>query len=261
MLRSVDEVKGDIDALRAAADEMRALRHTSEPRTAFLADSNAVIVKTDGLVEIIAHLRESFPSIERITSYARAKTILKKDAADLRRLRDAGLNRLHLGLESGDDEVLARVKKGATSAEMTAAGRRAMDAGFELSEYVMPGLGGWESTEQHAVNTAAVLNATNPDFVRVRPLMLTPGTPLYDEWRRGEFSPMTPLEMLDELRRMVERLEINGNICFDHVWNFPIFRQDWEGYPLPEEKEHLLALMDEALRPRGKPDRVLPEAK
>jgi radical SAM superfamily enzyme YgiQ (UPF0313 family) len=261
MLRSVDEVKGDIDALRAAADEMRSIGRAVEPRTAFLADSNAIIVKTDDLVEIIIHLRESFPSIERITSYARAKTILKKDAADLLRLRDAGLSRLHMGLESGDDEVLARVKKGATSAEMTEAGKKAMDAGFELSEYVMPGLGGWERTEQHAANTAAALNATNPNYVRIRPLMLTPGTPLYEDFRQGEFSPMTPLDMLDELRRLVERLEISGNICFDHVMNFPIFRQDWEGYRLPDEKDHLLALMDEALGPRGKPDRVRPGGK
>jgi len=247
MLRSVDEVKGDIDALRAAADEMRRLGRIVEPRTAFLADSNAIIVKTDDLVEIVVHLRESFPSVERITSYARAKTILKKDAADLRRLRVAGLSRLHMGLESGDDEVLARVRKGATPQEMIDAGRKAMGAGFELSEYVMPGLGGSEKTEQHAQNTAAALNATNPNFVRVRPLMVTPDTPLYEEYHRGEFYPMSPVEMLDELRRIVEALEITGNICFDHFMNAPIFRQDWDGYRLPDEKEHLLALMDEAL--------------
>jgi len=252
MLRSVDEVKGDINALRAGAEEMRSLGRTVEPRTAFLADSNAIIVKTDTLVEIVVHLRESFPSIERITSYARAKTILKKDAGDLRRLREAGLSRLHMGLESGDDEVLERVKKGATSREMIDAGRKAMDAGFELSEYVMPGLGGWEKTEQHAENTAAVLNATKPDYVRVRPLMVTPDTPLYEEYRRGRFFPMHPVEMLDELRRMVETLEINGNICFDHFMNAPVFRQDWEGYRLPDEKEDLLALMDEALVSAGR---------
>jgi radical SAM superfamily enzyme YgiQ (UPF0313 family) len=252
MLRTVDEVKGDIDALRAAVDEMRGLGRIVEPRTAFLADSNAIIVKTEDLVEIVVHLRESFPSVERITSYARAKTVLKKEMADLRRLRDAGLSRLHMGLESGDDEVLARVKKGATSGEMIDAGRKAMDAGFELSEYVMPGLGGWEMTEQHARNTAAVLNATNPTFVRVRPLMVTPGTPLYDESARGEFFPMDPIEMLDELRRMVEALDISGNICFDHFMNAPIFRQDWEGYRLPDEKDELLSLMDEALASTGR---------
>jgi radical SAM superfamily enzyme YgiQ (UPF0313 family) len=252
MQRTVDEVKGDIDALRAGADEMRRLGHLVEPRTAFLADSNAIIVKTDDLVEIIVHLRESFPSIERVTSYARAKTILRKDAADLRRLRDAGLGRLHMGLESGDDEVLARVRKGATSQDMIDAGRKAMDCGFELSEYVMPGLGGWERTRQHAENTASVLNATNPDYVRVRPLMVTPDTPLYEEYRQGKFFPMDPIEMLDELRRMVQALQMTGNICFDHFMNAPIFRQDWEGYRLPDDKEHLLSLMDQALTSAGR---------
>jgi len=247
MQRSVDAVKGDIDALRATADEMRALGRDSEPQTAFLADSNAIILKTDDLIEIIRYLRETFPSVKRITSYARAKTILKKDISELRCLREAGLNRLHMGLESGDDEVLKRVKKGATAAEMIDAGRKAMDAGFELSEYVMPGLGGWELTEQHARNTARVLSATNPTFVRVRPLAVTPDTPLYEEYVEGRFFPMNVAEMLEELRRMVAELEMQGNICFDHYMNAPIFRQDWEGYKLPDEKEHLLALMDDAL--------------
>lgn len=247
MLRSVDEVKGDIAALRAAADQMRAEGHRVEPRTAFLADSNAVIIKTGDLVEIIRYLHEAFPSIERITSYARAKTVLKKGPVELREIRAAGLNRLHMGLESGDDEVLSRVRKGATAAEMVEAGRKAMASGFELSEYVMPGLGGWERTLEHARDTAAVLNATNPDFVRVRPLMVTPGTPLYDESVAGRFFPMAVFEMLEELRRLVEALEITGRICFDHFMNAPIFRQDWEGYKLPEEKEHLLAIMDDAL--------------
>jgi radical SAM superfamily enzyme YgiQ (UPF0313 family) len=247
MLRSVDEVKSDIYALHAGAEEMRKLGRVIEPRTAFLADSNAIIIKTNDLVEIIANLLEAFPSIERITSYARAKTILKKDAADLQKLRAAGLSRLHMGLESGDDEVLARVRKGATSREMIDAGRKAMDAGFELSEYVMPGLGGRELSEQHAANTAAVLNATNPHFVRVRPLMLTPDTPLYEEYRQGSFSPMSTYEMLAELRRMVGALEMRGHICFDHYMNAPIFRQDWEGYNLPDDRQHLLSLIDEAL--------------
>jgi radical SAM superfamily enzyme YgiQ (UPF0313 family) len=251
MLRSVEEVKNDITALRAAADEMRSLGRQVEPRTAFLADSNAVITKTADLVKIIHFLRETFPSLERITSYARAKTILKKEASELRDLREAGLSRLHMGLESGDDGVLARVRKGATAAEMTAAGRKAMAAGFELSEYVMPGLGGRESTLEHARNTAAVLNATNPSFVRVRPLMLTPGTPLHEEYVAGRFAPMNAFEMLEELRRMVEPLTVTGRICFDHYMNAPIFRQDWEGYKLPEEKEHLLSLMDEALATVG----------
>lgn len=247
MLRSVHEVKGDVDAMRAAANEALTLGYGIEPRTAFLADSNAIIIKTDDLVEIIDHLRQSFPALQRVTSYARAKTVLAKDMSDLKRLREAGLDRLHIGLESGDDEVLARVKKGATSQEMIDAGCKAKEAGFELSMYIMPGLGGRARSEQHAKGTARVLNAAGPDYVRVRPLHVVPGTVLFDELSAGEFDVMSLVEMLEELRHTVAEMDFTGNICFDYFMNAPIFRQDWEGYPLPESKQHLLALMDNAL--------------
>jgi radical SAM superfamily enzyme YgiQ (UPF0313 family) len=247
VLRPVEEVKGDIDALRAEAAVLRRAGFEVGPRTAFLADSNAIIVNTNDLVEIVRYLLETFPSLGRITSYGRAKTVLKKRPEELRRLREAGLSRLHVGLESGDDEVLARVKKGATAQEMMEAGRKAKEVGFELSEYIMPGLGGKARSAQHARGTSEVLNAIDPHFVRVRPLGIIPGTPLHEQCLAGEFEPLSVWEMLEELRRMVEGLEITGNLCFDHYMNAPIFRQDWEGYKLPEEKEHLLALMDEAL--------------
>src|SRR3990172_3867247 len=115
LLRSVEEVKGDIDELRAACDETRRQGCVVEPKTAFLADSNAIIIKTADLAEIVRHLLRAFPSLERVTSYGRAKTVLAKDLEELRELRSAGLSRLHLGLESGDDGVLQMVRKGATS--------------------------------------------------------------------------------------------------------------------------------------------------
>jgi radical SAM superfamily enzyme YgiQ (UPF0313 family) len=247
MLRSAAEVKGDIDAMRAEVDAIRELGFPVAPRTAFLADSNAIIVKTDDLVEIILYLREAFPSLERITSYGRAKTVLTKGLADLTRLREAGLTRLHMGLESGDDETLARVKKGATAQDLIESGRMAKAAGFELSLYIMPGLGGRARSAEHARGTSAVLNAVDPHYVRVRPLHVIPGTPLYDEFLAGEFDAMSMGETLAELRSTVAGLEISGNICFDHMMNAPIFRQDWEGYRLPEAKEHLLALIDDTL--------------
>ncbi|MDI6857568.1 MAG: radical SAM protein [Dehalococcoidia bacterium] len=247
MLRSTDEVKGDIDALRASADELRAQGYRVEPRTAFLADSNAVIIKTEDLIDIIAYLRAAFPSLERVTSYARAKTLLAKDTGELRLLHDAGLDRLHVGLESGDDGVLATVKKGATAREMTEGGRKAKEAGFELSLYIMPGLGGTARSADHIRGTVDVLNAVDPDFIRVRPLQVVPGTPLFDDMIAGAFEPLSLVEMLEELRHIVAGLQTTGNICFDHFMNAPIFDQSWEGYKLPESKEHLLTIMDEAL--------------
>jgi radical SAM superfamily enzyme YgiQ (UPF0313 family) len=233
--------------LRASADELRMQGYRVEPTTAFLADSNAVITRTSDLVDIISYLLATFPSLERVTSYARAKTILAKELDELVRLREAGLDRLHVGLESGDDGVLARVKKGATAREMIDAGRKAKAAGFELSLYVMPGLGGRARSPDHVKGTVDVLNAVDPDFIRVRPLQVTPGTPLFDELVAGEFDPMSLVEMLEELRHIVAGLHTTGNICFDHFMNAPIFDQSWEGYRLPESKEHLLTIMDEAL--------------
>ena len=189
LMRSVEEVKSDIDELRMHWDEMCRQRYIVTPCTAFLADSNAIIIKTADLIQIVAHLLEAFPSLERVTSYGRAKTVLAKGLDELRELRKAGLNRLHLGLESGDDGVLERVKKGANSGQMISAGLRVKEVGFELSEYVMPGLGGLEGSQQHLEGTARVLNAVDPDYTRVRCLILAPGTPLHQESRRGGSRP------------------------------------------------------------------------
>ena len=245
-IRSVAEVKGDIDELRAAVDHLHAQGYEGEPRTAFLADSNAIVIKTEDLVEIVRYLYQVFPSLERVTSYGRAKTVLSKKAAELEKLRAAGLSRLHLGLESGDDEVLSRVKKGATAQEMIEAGKKAKEAGFELSEYVMPGLGGKSASRQHVQGTARVLNAIDPDYIRVRPLMLVPGTPLWDEYAAGEFEPLSRYEVLAEIGALIEGLDVTANVCFDHYANPPIFRQDWEGYKFPEEKAAVLELVERA---------------
>jgi radical SAM superfamily enzyme YgiQ (UPF0313 family) len=246
-LRPVEDVLEDVDELRYSVDYWKGLGYDAEPRTAFLADSNAIIVRTDDILRIVTYLRQAFPSLQRVTSYARARTVLAKPRDDLIRLREGGLNRLHLGLESGDDEVLSRVKKGASAQEMIDAGLKVKEAGFELSEYVMPGLGGRSASRQHALNTARVLNAIDPHYIRVRTLMLAPGTALRDEYERGEFEPLSRREVLEEIEQMVEALNVTGRLCFDHMANPPIFRQDWEGYKLPEEKEAVLALIGEAL--------------
>lgn len=246
-IRSVAEVRQDIDELRATIDELHLQGYEGEPTTAFLADSNAIVIKTDDLIEIVRYLYQVFPSLERVTSYGRAKTVLSKKLDELKRLREAGLTRLHLGLESGDDEVLRRVKKGATATEMVEAGRKAKEAGFELSEYVMPGLGGKGASREHVQGTARVVNAIDPHYIRVRPLMLVPGTPLWGEYAAGEFEPPSRYEVLAEIGALIEGLDVTSNVCFDHYANPPIFRQDWEGYRFPEEKAAVLELVQRAL--------------
>lgn len=227
------------------------------PKSAFFGDSNAIVIpRVSDLAEIVAYAHHVFPSIERATSYAMARTVLMKKPGELEILRKAGLTRLHLGLETGDDELLELIKKGVTADEMIEAGRKVMGAGFELSEYVMPGLGGRKRMQQHAEGTARVLNEIDPDFIRVRSLVPKPGTPLYEEYQRGEFQLTSPHERLAEVKIMIDALEITGRVCFDHDMNlsyselgesFPIFKLDFDGYRFPEEKGLVLEEIAEAL--------------
>jgi len=288
--RSVDEVKADIDSIAALCERTQSIssrlgyggelnRHVitelldAEPsvgfvpglemvinwlaaggRTAFLQDGDSIALKSDRLVEILEHLRTTFPSIERVTTYARGKTVFKKSLEELIRIREAGLTRLHIGLESGDDELLERIMKGVTSQEHIVAGRKAMEAGFQLSEYWMPGLGGKERWRQHAENTARVLNEIDPDYARSRPFFPFPGTPIAHEFEQGEVNLLTPYEHLREVQTLVENLDYNGRVCFDHAgnyWRSPaggnLLSLDYEGYKLPEDKEHLLELIEAGL--------------
>lgn len=230
----------------------------SGARSAFLQDANSLIMRTPDLLEVVRYLKKTFPSLERITSYARAKTLAQKTKTleELKELRKAGLSRLHVGLETGDDELLKYVNKGVTSEEHVLAGRKAKEAGFELSEYWMPGLGGKTWSEQHARNTAGVLTAINPDFIRSRKFVPRKTTPLFEEWEKGEFQLLSPHEELREIGLMVENLDITGRVCFDHfinpayrvgsgyVW---LFKQDYDGYKFPEEKSKVMELVKQGL--------------
>jgi radical SAM superfamily enzyme YgiQ (UPF0313 family) len=226
-------------------------------RTVFLQDANSLIMPTSDLLEVLRYLKETFPTVERVTSYARAKTLAKKTLDELKELRQAGLSRLHVGLETGDDELLKYVDKGVTSQEQIQAGKKAKEAGFELSEYVMPGLGGTERSDQHARNTARVLNEIDPDYIRLRPFVPGPGTPLYEEYSKGGFKLSSPYERLREIKTLVENLNVKSRLCFDHFLNSwyrdsthrnTLFKQDYEGYKLPEEKTEVLKLIEEGLR-------------
>ena len=223
-------------------------------KTAFLQDGNSPGMQTETLVEVLKYLRETFPSLERVTSYARSKTLARKSLEELKAIHEAGLDRLHVGLETGDDALLKRVKKGVTGAEHIEGGKKAMEAGFQLSEYWMPGLGGKEGWEAHARNTAQVLNAINPHYIRSRPFVPSPGTPIFEEFSGGGNRTLTGEEQLQELKLMIETLEVTSKVCFDHAGNYwlnrkghLLFTQDYEGYRFPDEKSRVLALIDEGI--------------
>ena len=226
-------------------------------RTVFLQDANSLIMPAHQLLEVVRYLRETFPTIERITSYARAKTIAKKPLEELKELSRAGLSRLHVGLETGDDELLRYVDKGVTAAEQIQGGKKAKEAGLELSEYVMPDLGGRARSEQHARNTARILNEIDPDFIRLRPFLPGPGMPLFEDYTQGIFKLSSPHKRLQEVKTLVENLHMTSRVCFDHFLNswyrdsarhYTLFRQDYSGYKFPEEKNEVLELIEEGLR-------------
>jgi radical SAM superfamily enzyme YgiQ (UPF0313 family) len=216
--------------------------------TVFIQDANSLILKTDVLEEALATLRSEIPLVRRVTMYARSSTVVRKSEEELRRLRLAGLDRLHIGMESGSDQVLRLINKGASSSQHIQAGRMAVRSGFSLSEYIMPGLGGRELSREHALETARVLDAVDPHFIRLRTLQIMPGTELDAMRKRGEFTPLDDDAIVSEIRLLVQSLrETGADLASDHVMNL---LQEVQGR-LPDDREVMLNLMDEYLgRPR-----------
>ena len=213
-------------------------------RAIFLQDANSLVVKPDQLIRILRHLRSRFPWVDRITSYARSHTIARISDGNLRQMREAGLNRVHIGLESGSDAVLSRVRKGVDKRTQIKAGRKVKKAGIELSEYVMPGLGGQDLSRDHALETADALNRINPDFIRLRTLAIPGGIPLAEDHHRGRFVKLNDIEMGREIRLLVESLDgITSMIVSDHILN--LF-EEVQGR-LPEAKSGILAVLDRFL--------------
>lgn len=202
----------------------------------FLQDGNSFIRKPSELINIIKHLKKRFPVIKRITSYARSHTIARIKDDDLKSMSEAGLNRIHIGLESGSDEVLKMVKKGVTKEVHVKAGLKVKKAGIELSEYVMPGLGGIKYSKIHAVETADALNRINPDFIRLRPLAIPNGIELFDDYKSGRFEKCTEIMIAEEILLFIEKLDkITSVLKSDHILN--LF-QELEGV-FPDDKEYM----------------------
>ncbi len=234
-VRPVAEIKEDMDA--AARIYGRSVR------TLFFPAGNTIAMPTDDLAEICDYARRLFPALERITVYGSSQYIHKKGLKDLRRLREAGLSRIHVGLESGDDVVLARIKKGTTRRQQIEAGLMVKEAGIELSEYVILGIGGKERSTEHALQTASALNRIAPHFVRLRTFVPKINTLLLHQIRKGRFRMLGPHGVLKETRLLLENLDVPTMVYSDHYTNYI----QVEG-PLPETKERMLALIDQALQ-------------
>jgi histone acetyltransferase (RNA polymerase elongator complex component) len=275
--RSVEEVKADIDAAKEISERIREVSQqlgdsgkltrrvfaaivqdptlpqgfqsvaywmASGGTTVFLQDANSLMLSTESLLTILNHLRKTFPQVDRVTSYARALTLTTKTVDEYVRLREAGLTRLHVGMESGSDRILKLIDKGGRSEHTIQGGRRVVEAGISLCLYVMPGIGGIELSRENAVETARVINAVNPRFVRFRSLFVRRSTPLMQMMQDGTFHPPDEDTMVQEIRTMIEHLDgISTTLVSDHILNL---LEEVEG-KLPGDKPRLLEIIDRYL--------------
>jgi len=213
-------------------------------KSVFIQDANSLIIKPADLIEILKHLKKRFSQVERITSYARSHTVARIKDEDLEAIKEAGLNRIHIGLESGSDQVLKMVKKGVTKETHIKAGLKVKRAGIELSEYIMPGLGGRKYSEIHALETADALNRINPDFIRLRTLAIPNGLGLYEDYLNGNFEKCTDIMMAKEILLFLEMLAgITSVIKSDHILN--LF-EEVQGV-LPDDREYMTGVIQSFL--------------
>ncbi len=211
-VRRLEEVKADFDAARA--------QYRSVSRI-FLADGDALMCRPEQLVEILRYIRKRFPECERVTSYGSPASILVKKQEELNELHALGLEMVYLGLESGSDEVLRRVKKGETVAEIVRAGQMVRDAGMKLSVTAIAGLGSTELSEEHAVQTAKALSAMHPEYIGLLTLLFDLPTPLMQDWQEGRFYLMTPVEIAAETLVLLENIDSEGSVFrANHASNY-----------------------------------------
>jgi len=275
--RSLEEIKGDIDSAAEICQQLRdfssalgcggtitrevlesvfssvrfndfhrqvALWLYTGKGSVFIQDANSFVLPAPVLAEAIRHLKRKIAGIERITSYARSSTLAKMSVAELGEIRMAGLDRIHIGMESGSDRVLKLVQKGVDAKRQIEAGKKVIEAGMELSEYIMPGLGGKELSGEHARESARVLNEINPHFIRLRSLRIPPSVPLFQDKQTGRFTPLSDDETVVEIRLFISLLDgVSSRVTSDHIMNL---LEEVCG-KLPEDRSAMLAAMDRYL--------------
>jgi len=274
-LRPVDEILKDIEAAKDISDGIRAKAWSMgygnqveqvaamlyrQPQwdqcvrnialwiwagghSAFLQDSNSLVMRTPELVQVIRSLKQSFPTLDRITSYSRSHTSARKSLQELGEIKDAGLTRIHTGLETGYDPLLAYMQKGATAEQHIRGGRKIKESGISLCEYVMPGLGGKEMSREHAIETARVLNEIDPDYIRLRTLHVSPSMPLWSRLQDAHFHLQTEDDVVGEIGVFIDRLDLTSHMVSDHIINL---LPEVEG-KMPQDKQRCLNVISRYL--------------
>ena len=218
-------------------------------KNVFLQDADNLVMPAEQLAEVLSFIKEQFPMVERITTYARSKTVSRRSVFELQMIREAGLNRVHIGLETGHDPLLDFMRKGVTAAEHIEAGLKVKEAGLSLSEYVLLGLGGRKMWREHALDTAAALSAIDPHFIRIRTLTVREGTPLQEKIQTQEFQLLDDDSVVREERLLLENLRAGSYLVSDHILNL---LEEVEG-DLSHAHEEMLGVIDRYLgMPEGK---------
>ncbi|MCX5811636.1 MAG: radical SAM protein [Proteobacteria bacterium] len=214
-------------------------------KNVFIQDANSLAMKPEDFVNALKYLKEKFPTVDRVTSYARSRTIAKRLTVDnLKKMKQAGLTRLHVGLESGSNALLKYMRKGAIKEDHVECGKKVKESGIELSEYVVLGMGGKKWWKEHAIETAEVLNRIDPDFIRLRTLKVLKDMLLYEKLETGDFALSTEEDIVLEERLLIENLNgITSHLKSDHILNL---LEEVDG-KLPEDKEKILSVVDEFL--------------
>ena len=255
-MRELDEVKKEIDALATYVKRgiclpgvpqiVYQIGGSWDGKKVFLQDGDALVYPFPRLKEVLHYLNEKFPDLERIGTYATPQDVLRRSLDQLRELRGLKLSIFYMGVESGDDKVLQKVGKGVTHQELVEAGKKVKEAGITLSVTVILGLGGVERSKEHALETAKILTEIDPDYGGALTLTMVPGTPLYEQWRQGEFHLISPIQSLEELKTIIENSNFTN--CFFssmHASNYFSVRGT-----LPRDKERMLKEIEGVLAAR-----------
>jgi radical SAM superfamily enzyme YgiQ (UPF0313 family) len=263
-IRDVDDVKSEIDAvalfmrmgirLPDVSKVVYAVAQNWDGKRIFLQDGDALVYPFPKLSEVLQYLNEKLPGVERIGTYATPQDILRRSSDELKELRRLKMGIFYTGLETGDDELLQKIGKGVSSDEVVEAGRKVKEAWITFSVTIILGLGGIEGSKKHVFETAKVLTEIDPDYVGALTLTLVPGTPLYEQWERNEFHPLSPFQSLEELKLIIENSSFSD--CFFssmHASNYLSVRGK-----LPQDKEMILKGLEKVLAARD-PSLLRPE--
>lgn len=243
-IESVNEQLGQMESEEQNCYYTMAMWLMNGGKNVFLQDGNTLALSGGKLTEVLTYLRGTFPHIQRITSYGRAENLSRVTAEEFAELKEAGLDRIHSGYESGSDEVLRLVNKGVTSQQQITAGQNIKAGGLELSVYFMPGLGGKALTQENAKGMANVVSQVNPDFVRIRTASVKPQTDLYQDFLEGRFILCSEDEKVREIRTLItDSHGVDTRIVSDHIINL---LQAVKG-SLARDKEKMLGIIDEYL--------------